>query len=266
MNKAISIIVTCHNKDFLIGKVIEAIFENTLSPFELVVVLDGCTDNSEAEVDKVLESPVSNLSTFKKLYADDVFETKANNIGMKQADGDLFILVQDDMVVNEKGWEQRLIQPILTFDDVISVTAKQAHDIGIEKEATWYRSPRLNCPNLASRQTGLSRNVFAVRDTANRGPLAIDAQKIKILNYLDEDYAPYTWDEHDLHLRAYKNHQWVAGCYWIDFISEEKWGSTRTKSGNIFSKAEKANMKKIYQRHGKYLKENNHSHDRNLDF
>ena len=41
-----SIILTVHNKDYLIKSVIEAIYQYTVGDYELIVVLDGCTDNS----------------------------------------------------------------------------------------------------------------------------------------------------------------------------------------------------------------------------
>jgi glycosyltransferase involved in cell wall biosynthesis len=42
-----SIILTVHNKDWLIERVIEGIYKYTTEPYELIVVIDGCTDNSE---------------------------------------------------------------------------------------------------------------------------------------------------------------------------------------------------------------------------
>ena len=45
-----SIILTVHNKGWLIDKVIQNIYKNTVGSYELIVVLDGCTDNSEEVV------------------------------------------------------------------------------------------------------------------------------------------------------------------------------------------------------------------------
>ena len=41
------IILTVHNKDYLIKSVIEAIYQYTVGDYELIVVLDGCIDNSQ---------------------------------------------------------------------------------------------------------------------------------------------------------------------------------------------------------------------------
>ena len=57
-------------------------------------------------------------------YADNVFETKSNNIGLKEAIGKYVIIVQDDMIINEDGWNERLRKPFNAFDDVFAVTAR----------------------------------------------------------------------------------------------------------------------------------------------
>ena len=113
-----SIILTVHNKDWLIEKVLEGIILNTRTPYELIIVIDGCTDNSEKVVwDTLLSTPVD----WKLLYAPDVFETKANNIGLKAAKGDKVIIIQDDMIVNEQDWNLRMEKPFKVFDDVFAV-------------------------------------------------------------------------------------------------------------------------------------------------
>ena len=45
-----SIILTVHNKGWLIDKVIQNIYKNTVGSYELIIILDGCTDNSEEVV------------------------------------------------------------------------------------------------------------------------------------------------------------------------------------------------------------------------
>ena len=45
-----SLILTVHNKGWMIDKVIESIDEFTVGEYELIVVIDGCTDNSEEVV------------------------------------------------------------------------------------------------------------------------------------------------------------------------------------------------------------------------
>ena len=120
-----SIILTVHNKGWLLEKVIEGVIQNTQNSYELIIVLDGCTDDSEKVVwDTLLGTSVE----WKLLYAPDVFETQANNRGIKVAKGDKIIIIQDDMIVTEKDWNIRMEKPFKAFDDVFAVTGNTAHN------------------------------------------------------------------------------------------------------------------------------------------
>ena len=253
-----SIILTIHNKGWLLPRVLDGILNNTLGDYELISVLDGCTDESEIILNTFIENNPK-IKT-KILYAPDVYETISNNIGMKSASGDKVIIVQDDMVVQEKGWNQRLEKPFKYFDDVFAVTARTAHNwifnpdtqhLGMDEDLDYCWCDILTHVDHAGRQHSLPRNIFAVRNTVNRGPLMIDHDDLKKLNYLDEVYAPLEMDEHDLCYRAYKELNKVVGCYWIDYRSDDSWGGTRV-SGTTASwhlKASHKNMKIFYQKH-----------------
>ena len=119
-----SIILTVHNKGWLIDKVIQGIKDNTVGEYELIVVVDGCTDNSE----EVVREYVQNITNYTVVFADNVFETKANNMGLKQAVGDKVVIVQDDMLIKEYGWNMRMEKPFIAFNDVFPVTARTANN------------------------------------------------------------------------------------------------------------------------------------------
>ena len=60
-----SIILTVHNKGWLIDKVIQGIKDNTVGEYELIVVVDGCTDNSE----EVVKNNVQDIKNYTVLFA-----------------------------------------------------------------------------------------------------------------------------------------------------------------------------------------------------
>jgi len=105
-----SIVLTVHNKGWLLPNVLNGIKENTVENYELVVVLDGCSDESESIWQNFVDSN-PNIKT-KTVCTPDVFETKANNAGLKECEGDKVIIVQDDMIVKESGWNKRLEKPL----------------------------------------------------------------------------------------------------------------------------------------------------------
>jgi len=224
----VSIILTIHNKESLVDSVIKAIAENSTTNYEFLCILDGCTDNSKNFAQNAIDKYT--IPEYSICETPDVYETIANNIGMKEAKGDYFILVQDDMIVDEKGWDERLIKPLMAFDDVAIVSSRLACNI----------LPKKNIHNIhedvfvdmADSNTIKSRDQFAIRKIIARGPVALNAEKIKRLNYLDIEYAPYTWDDVDLCARAYKEFGWLCGYYESKCISKPEWGTTRTKTAN----------------------------------
>ena len=250
-----SIILTIHNKGWMIEDVIRRIKTYTSGPYELIVVLDGCTDNSE----QVVSHNIKEFDKIKVLTAPNVFETKANNMGLKEAEGDYVIIVQDDMLINEHDWNKRIQKPFDTFDDVFAVTARTAHN-WIFNSRTKHLGLKENLDNCwcdicehvdhADRKN-TPRDIFAVRCSVNRGPLMINHSDLKKMNYFDEAFSPQDMDDHDLCYRVHKELGKVVGCYWIDFISDDAWGGTR-ESGNpapwLF-KAHHKNTKIFWERH-----------------
>ena len=261
-----SIILTVHNKEWLISKVISAIYKHTIGPFELIVVLDGCTDKSKQEVFKYI-----NPSNTLVLETPDVFETKANNVGLKAAKGDCSIIIQDDMIINETGWDSRMRKPF-QFDDVFAVTARTAHN--------WIFNPNTKDLNLDynpndhwsdilihtdhAHKGNISRDTFAIRSSVNRGPLILDNSVIRELGYLDETYSPQDMDDHDLCYRAYSKLGKVCGCYWIDFISNDSWGGTRINGSPApwLLEANQKNTKIFYNRYKELIHSDNHNEER----
>ena len=226
-----SINVTVHNKGFLLEKVLNGIKNNTTGNYELVVVLDGCVDDSESIFDKFVAS--SNISV-KKLYAPNVFETKANNLAAKYSEGDYIIIVQDDMIIHEYGWNERMLKPIKSIQNVFAVTARTAHNWVLNHQSKDLHTSNFEGTRWAdilfhtdhANRSNISRDTFAIRDSVNRGPLLLKHDVFKSLGYFDETFSPLDMDDHDLCYRAYKK-GYISGCYWIDYESKDEWGGTR---------------------------------------
>ena len=180
MDKKHSIILTVHNKGWLLERVLDGIVKNTKGEYELIIVLDGCTDDSSVVVEKYFEDSTNPPIV---ITTPDVFETKANNAGIKKASGDYIIIVQDDMVIKEEGWNKRLQKPFDAFDDVFAVTADTAFNYRFNTNSQHIRLSEEedksidNCwsdifgfESHINRKKGLPRNIFAVRNNVNRGP------------------------------------------------------------------------------------------------
>ena len=258
-----SIILTVHNQEGIIKDVLAGIEDNTEGEYEVIIVIDGCSDGTEDAVDNYLhDSALFDRVTI--LHADDVFETKANNIGLKSATGEYVIIVQDDMVIKEKGWNIRMRKPFEAFDDVFAVTARTAHNYTRGAGTHLGQEDKDNCwcdivePCDEANRSNTPRDVFAVRGTVNRGPLMINRADLVKMDYLDEAFSPQDMDDHDLMFRMRKKLGKVCGCYWIDFESDPSWGGTRKETGQPapwLYKAQHKNSKIFYERNADVLED-----------
>jgi len=255
-----SIVLTVHNKDWLIEKVLRGIFENSNETrCELILVFDGCSDSSEEVALNFCKIHKPGNFSLKTVYTPDVFETKANNAGARIATGDSIMIVQDDMVVKEDGWITRMQKPIKEFSDVFAVTARTAHNwvynintvhenISDDLDNCW--CDILHHVDHADRRN-TPREVFAIRESVNRGPLLLRHDILEKMNYFDERFSPQDMDDHDLCYRTSKLLGLRSGCYWIDFESQDDWGGTRVSGSTApwVLKANHKNMKIVWSRH-----------------
>lgn len=258
----ISIILPVHNKQDLIEQVLRSICDNS-SPLvkEVLVILDGCTDLSEYLVYKFTQAeclcnPKINWRVFQ---TPDVWEVKACNYGLRLANEQYCASVQDDMVITEHHWDARLIKPFLTWNNVFAVSSLAAHDLTINKEG------HIDFPDIKNAHN-TARNIFAIRDSVNRGPLMMRHSMLGHLNYLDEVFAPLGMDDMDICLRAYQ-HGWISGLYPMPHFSKPEWGTTRNNgySAGVASKAWVKNDKILVNRHRAALIGPKHAEDRLLE-
>jgi len=267
-----SIILTVHNKDYLINEVLTRIKTNTIGVYEIIVVVDCSTDNSDHLIDNFIKQN-KNIK-INKFITDDVFETKANNVGLKNSSGDYCIIVQDDMLINEIDWNNRLLKPIKEYSDIYAVTGRHSHNWVYNKNSVhqYLEEDLDNCwcdillaTDVAGKEN-INRDTFAIRDTVNRGPLLIRHDILQKVNYLDEYFAPQDMDDHDLSYRVYKQTGLMAGCYWLDIISEHSWGGTRVNGGPApwLLKSQHKNMKIVWNRHKELIIGSKHNENRRL--
>ena len=199
------------------------------------------------------------MTDYKALYTQDVNETRANNTGMRAASGAYFLLLQDDMQIIEKGWEQHLIRPMKKFHDVFAVSSLWGANY-----AKFSTDPLKHA--YVDQYRGRTKDIFVIRDVICRGPLALDAKVMKDLNYLDEAFAPLYLDDHDLCVRAYQQLHKVCGVYRIEWKALKKTceGHLKMSNGQYFSEVIAINRKLFWQRYKDYFKGKNHNETRSL--
>jgi glycosyltransferase involved in cell wall biosynthesis len=246
----ITVIVCIFNKEKIIGRIIESLFKNSSELVkEYIFVLDGCSDNSENIIIELTKC-IPQTATFKILYTDNVFEIRSNNIGMKNATQKYVCIVQDDMEILEKNWDKRLIQPFLHFNDIFAVTSRSA--LQMDSNGNFFNI--IEGPvghKCFDKNNKISRDIFYINQMVNRGPLLMDLEKVKTLNYLDESLPGLlAADDHDLCVRAFLQYGWKCGTYWIQYNSPLEWGSTRTGiNSNILGRHIAMNVQALANRY-----------------
>lgn len=246
----IDIVLTIFNQEEIVERVLFGIFRNTTTPFNLIIVFDGCSDRTKPRALKYIKK--SRPSLLRELIArntPNLFELRANNFGFRLAQTDHLITIQDDMIIKEYGWERRLTYPLRRFGDVLAVTARVAEDI--DKIGYDMQTQK----NQMGRELGtLPRNIFAVRDVINRGPIAFRTNYLKELDYLNDKYAPGALDDAEISLRAWLTRRWKTGAYWINYYSNPAWSKVNAKDSTMNTwEFHKKNKGQIYNDFREYL-------------
>lgn len=256
IENTISIIMAVYNQDTIIENVLKGILDNMSENVkEIIIIIDGCTDKSE----EIVKHTLSNCPVpVHMLYAPDVGEILSCNMGFKMSTCKYSITIQDDMVTTEKDFDKKLLEPFLVVPNLFAVSSRNAQDENIHFDYSC-----LDYSNVAGMDVDSPRGILYVRDVIVRGQVIWDNEKLKILNYLDEEFAPQSEDDKEISLRAYTKYGWLVGAYRSDYISKLEWGASR-KYANSYQKWEKSmwkNQKLIIRRYKDYLSGMKHDQD-----
>jgi glycosyltransferase involved in cell wall biosynthesis len=250
--EGVDIVISIFNQEKIIERILAGVCRNTLTPFNLILVFDGCVDQTKPKALAWLEkNRPGHLKEIIVRDAPDVYETKATNIGLRLGKEDYIITIQDDNEIQERGWEVRMTYPIRKFDDVFSTGAYVAHDPDFEH----FRPPMEKYRRARGRKYfNARRGVFYIRAIAMRSPVAFRADFLRKLNYLNEAYAPSTLDEADVQMRAWTQFGLRSGLYWIDYLSKPSWSKSKSKDSTMNESANRVrNVARIRTDHQDYF-------------
>jgi len=219
-----SVIIPIHNQALIIERNLKSVLKHTILPYELILILDTCTDASEELIMNLCKTTsaffLQRITVIKSTTP--LFETSCDNIGFRLARGKFLLEIQADMLMTEPDYNFTLTKPFLNYGSVIAVSGRCCHSFDIQSV--------IGRAGTAIEKTvdelGIERNWFYVHETCNRGPLLLDREKVAALGYLDEQNFFLDYSEHDLIARA-RVRGFLCGYVPIDFQSPLEDGSTR---------------------------------------
>jgi glycosyltransferase involved in cell wall biosynthesis len=271
MNKN-TLILTIHNKEKTIKKILHGIVSSIDKSFtnSIILINDGSTDNT----DEIIKSYLFPKELMVKIYrTNDIWETKANNFGLRKVKTQIVTIVQDDMLLLEKSWDCKLYKK-LKSKNIFSITGRACHDFKIEKglihpSNLFGREYPLGNKNFFGKAIGkiLSKidltfiyklyTPYHERLIANRGPVMYKMKELKELNYFDEKFAPLDLDDVDLCCRAFKKYNRLSACLPIYFKEINGSKQNNENSYNVWQKSYIKNSKIIISRHKDLVKYKN---------
>ena len=120
-----SIVIPVFNQEDIIIDNLKSIINNTLTNFEILIILDYCFDNTEKNILNFLESYKNTKDDFIqiKIFKNELiplFETKCDNIGFKNSVGKYCLEIQADMKMTELGYNLHLTKPFNLSKNIIA--------------------------------------------------------------------------------------------------------------------------------------------------
>lgn len=226
-----SIIIPIHNQGDFVSRQLESVLANTLGPYEIITILDNCSDNSkESLLSRIESGPIpgnlSSITVFENQAG--MFETSADNLGFAKARGEIVVEIQADMEILTTGYNLNLACPLIIYSDLIAVSGRCCHSIN--KNSLGFNvgkiGRKVEAPHEVLQHYD-NYNAIFLSHSVNRGPLALVKKKITELGYLDEFHYCLGEDDHDLFLRAWKEKKWRTAFIPVEFHSPLDRGSTR---------------------------------------
>ncbi len=103
MNPQVSIVVTCYNYGKYVARCLASIQNQTFPDFEVIIVDDGSTDNSELQIRPFLQD-----KRFRFIKQKNGGQANAKNRGVKESKAELIAFLDADDLWEEEKLEKQI--------------------------------------------------------------------------------------------------------------------------------------------------------------
>ena len=261
-NTAFNYIVPIFNKEDILNDTLQAIEKSAGTESNIIMIVDGCTDNSEEIVDQFSKN--SSHRTIKVLMPN-VHMLLSVNEGLKNVKNGYSVIMQDDIILKDIDFEAKIKELYNSINQLGVISLRYGSNIGkinlykkiknislddMIEETDFIKSP----DDYANYQTG-QYDTFYPRMSAINGPNVIPWNLLSKIGHFDKNLAPYGFDDPEYCLRALQQ-GFINGLYPLKYESEIEWGGTR-RSKSFLKKAAEIhirNRKYVFKKHHMFLK------------
>lgn len=237
-----TLVLPVFNQELIISDLILSHDQHSSLPYNLISILDCCTDNSAEALMAALTSLNSHNLVQATIITTQVpyFETACDNIGFLCSETDFIIETQPDLFVATKGYDHRLLS-VLHDNRVSCVSGRCGHSYAeLLKLPKWKKrlgikqaphDTRIGLLGNRIETDGLSiedhHKTAYLCETVNRGPIAFRKKDLVSFDYLDQENFFLGNDDHDWNLRNWFMTGRLPAYVPIKITSKLEWGSTR---------------------------------------
>jgi GT2 family glycosyltransferase len=190
----LSVVIPSHDNLELLKRCVSSWKSLMDLPTELVIIEDGCTDSTAEWLASIADG-----ERIRWFHEDDVFETLADNRGMSEARGEYILIWQDDMFLRDPAVIRSALE-LLDENAEVAVVGLMRGMIYRPFKYTPQSYEELYDPVHA--RIPVYGSPWRAREVhACVRPWIVRRECIEAHGLFDPIYAPFNWDEADLHMR-----------------------------------------------------------------
>lgn len=202
LNPALSVIIPTFNNLPVLQRCLQSWREFADGePIEIVVIEDGCRDETAKYLRETCETPWGNRYV-RWFHEDDVGELRCNNRGFMEATAPLMLVWHDDMFLQSRQLLTELRATLESYPEIGLLSLSRGLDCFPLDEQIATFEDLLDWRRLKSTIGEGMFNWFKLQevDIVVR-PWVVRRECLEKVGFLDEAFCPHEWDEADLCLR-----------------------------------------------------------------
>lgn len=268
MKPLFNYIVPVFNKQDILPMTLNGLDKCASHESRILIVIDGCTDNSERIVDEFKARTNRNI---EKIYMPDVHMLRSVNAALKVVTSGYSVVMQDDIVLKEPNFEEKITNLYEKMGSRLGVVSLRLAS-NVRSNTLLNRLRMRNIDPMIEEfdfiiKSGEPQNFllgnnesFYPRMSAINGPNIIPWDVRQKVGIFDEMLAPYGYDDPDYCLRAMKL-GYVNGLFPLNFRSDIDWGGTRRSKAYLkqVKNIHARNRLYLWKKHGDYIKSISHN-------